>query len=63
MGLKWAGERKDLAVKHPGVKFMERQMCSPSPHNEGGWGDRSPQALRCTFLWGRKGEQAEGTTG
>lgn len=31
MGLNWAGGRKDLAVKHPEVKFMEREMCSPSP--------------------------------
>lgn len=28
MGLKWAGGRKDLAVKHPGVKFMEREVQS-----------------------------------
>lgn len=63
MGLKWAGGRKDLAVKHPGVKFMESEMRSPSLQAEGGWGDGSPQAVCCTFFWGRKGEQAEWTMG
>lgn len=63
LGLIWAGGRKDLAAKHPGVKFMAREMCSPGLQAERGWGDGSAQAVCCTFLWGRKGEQAEETAG
>jgi len=47
-------EGKDLAVKHPGVKFMDRETCSPSPQAEGGWEDGSPQAVHCIFFWGTR---------
>lgn len=44
------GKKKNVAVKHPGVRFMEKEVCSASPHSEGGWGGRSPQAVGGTFL-------------
>lgn len=43
-------KRKDVAVKHPGVRFMEKEMCNASPHSEGGWGGGSPQAVGGTFF-------------
>lgn len=44
------GKRKDLAVKYPGVRFMENEVCNASPHAEGGWGGGRPQAVGGTFL-------------
>lgn len=34
--LRGLGKRKDVAVKHPAVRFMEKEVCSASPHSEGG---------------------------
>lgn len=44
------GKRKDVAVKLPGVRFMEKEVCNVSPHAEGGWGGGNPQAADGTFL-------------
>lgn len=43
-------KRKDLVVKHPRMRFMEKEVCNASPRSEGGWGGGSPQAVGGTFL-------------